>query len=304
MSQPDDGKDPQGTAPRPPGPSVVAVGGGHGTAVTLRAARRYAAGLTAVVSVADDGGSTGRLRELLDVVALGDMRKCLVALASDCSALGRAFELRFEGGELAGHALGNLVLAGLVDAAGGLVAGIDEAARLLGARGRVLPATTERVVLTAMTEGGAVAGQAAVARTARIRRVSLEPGDAQPPAEVADALSAADQILIGPGSLYTSILAAAAVPGVTRAIAETRAQRVYVCNLRPQVPETEGYDVAAHVRALSEHGVEVDVVVCDSSQGMAVGDVGRPVVDVAVAGPNGLVHDPVRLAAVLADLLA
>jgi uncharacterized cofD-like protein len=120
---------------------VVALGGGHGTAVTLRAARRYAGQITAVVSVADDGGSSGRLREILNVVALGDLRKCLVALASDDSPLARAFEHRFDEGELAGHALGNLILAGLIEATGDLVSGVHEAADLLGAQGEVLPAT-------------------------------------------------------------------------------------------------------------------------------------------------------------------
>ena len=120
-------------------PAVVALGGGHGTAVTLRAARRYAGALTAVVSVADDGGSSGRLREILNVVALGDLRKCLVALAAEDSVLARAFEHRFDEGELAGHALGNLILAGLVEATGDLVSGVRAAAELLGAAGRRAP---------------------------------------------------------------------------------------------------------------------------------------------------------------------
>jgi uncharacterized cofD-like protein len=288
----------------PSGPRVVAVGGGHGTAVSLRAARRYASVLTAVVSVADDGGSTGRLRELLDVVGLGDMRKCLVALAGDDSVLARAFEHRFEEGELAGHALGNLVLAGLLDAAGDLVAGIDAAADLLGATGRVLPATTERVVLKAEVDEGEVAGQAAVAAYGRIRRVSLVPGDAMPPVEAVAALLEADQVVIGPGSLFTSVLAAVSVPGIAEAIRKTPGQRVYVCNLRPQIPETEGYDVAAHVLALREHGVEVDVVLCDSSCGMSLHGVDRPTLDRPLCGSNRLVHDPARLAAQLEDLLA
>ena len=148
-------------------PSVVAIGGGHGTAVTLKAARRYAGTLTGVVSVADDGGSSGRLRELLNVVALGDIRKCLVALADEDSALAAAFERRFDEGELAGHALGNLILAGLIDATGDLVLGVAEAAQLLGAHGDVLPATTERVVLKAESAQGTVAGQVAVKGTRR-----------------------------------------------------------------------------------------------------------------------------------------
>ncbi len=144
-------------------PSVVAIGGGHGTAVTLKAARRYAGTLTGIVSVADDGGSSGRLRELLNVVALGDIRKCLVALADEDSALALAFERRYEEGELAGHALGNLILAGLIDATGDLLAGVREAGILLGAHGDVLPATTELVVLKAESAtgygGGAGGGQ-------------------------------------------------------------------------------------------------------------------------------------------------
>jgi uncharacterized cofD-like protein len=292
-----------------PAPRVVAVGGGHGTAVTLRAVRRFTEEVTAVVSVADDGGSSGRLRELLDVVALGDMRKCLVALAAPDSLLARAFERRFEEGELAGHALGNLVLAGLVETAGDLVAGIDEAASLLGATGRVLPATTERVVLKGEREGGAgeeahVNGQVAVSAAGRIHRVSLVPADPKAPPEVLAALESADQVAIGPGSLYTSVLAAVVVPEITAALAATAAAKILVCNLRAQVPETEGYDVAAHVRALREHGVDVDVVLWDSRCPLALGRVDLPTVDRPLAGPNGLVHDPAKLAEALSGLLA
>jgi len=292
---------------------VVALGGGHGTAVTLRAARRYATEVTAVVSVADDGGSTGRLREQLDVVALGDLRKCLVALAADGSALARAFEHRFSEGDLAGHALGNLVLAGMVEAAGGLLRGIEESAALLGAVGRVLPATTEKVMLKAFGEGGEVNGQVAVSRAARIRTVSLVPEGARPPAEALAAIAAADQIVIGPGSLYTSVLAAAAAEGMAEAVASARGERVYVCNLRPQLPETAGYGVSDHVDALRRHGLRPDVVLVDPSAGMRIeavrGQVDDGIPDVELverplAGRNGLVHDPVRLAEALSDLLA
>jgi uncharacterized cofD-like protein len=282
---------------------VVAIGGGHGTAVTLRAAVRYSDQVTAIVSVADDGGSSGRLRELLDVVALGDIRKCLVALADERAPLVVAFEHRFEEGELAGHALGNLMLAGLVEATGDLVAAVDEAARLLGARGRVLPATTEPVVLKADAWEGEVEGQVAVSKVGRIRSVSLVPGDAGPPQCAIDAILAADQVVIGPGSLYTSVLAAAAVPKLAEAIRSTTAQRVFVCNLRPQMPETAAYDVGRHVSALTAHGVPVDRILCDRSAGMPLGIVSLPVVDVALMDPAGRVHDPGRLAEALAGLL-
>ncbi len=281
---------------------VVAIGGGHGTAVSLRAIRQYARSVTAVVSVADDGGSSGRLRELLDVVALGDMRKCLVALARSGSVLAEAFERRFEEGELAGHALGNLVLAGLVDVTGDLVRGIDAAAELLGAVGRVLPATTRPVTLKADAAGGEVAGQVAVSRRGGIRTISLDPPDAAPPEAALAAVAEADQIVIGPGSLYTSVLAAAAVPALAAAIEAARAQRVFVCNLRPQLPETEGYDVARHVNALADHGVPVDVVLVDTASGLPLGALEVPAIDRRLAGSNGLVHDPGKLACALAEL--
>jgi uncharacterized cofD-like protein len=282
-------------------PSVVAIGGGHGTAVTLRAGRRYAGTLTGIVSVADDGGSSGRLRELLNVVALGDIRKCLVALGDEDSALAAAFERRYDEGELAGHALGNLILLGLVDATGDLVQGVREAASLLGAHGDVLPATTEPVVLKAESAQGTVAGQVAVMGTGDLWAVSLVPEDAQPPPLAVERIL---QAIIGPGSLFTSVLAAVSVRGIAEAVASTNAQVVYVCNLRPQVPETAEYNVAAHIEALARHNVNVDVVVCDSIQGMPIGATDVPVEDVPLTGENVLVHSPARLAQALAGLLA
>jgi uncharacterized cofD-like protein len=283
---------------------VVAIGGGHGTAVTLKAARRYAGALTGIVSVADDGGSSGRLRELLHVVALGDLRKCLVALAEEDSALALAFDRRFDEGELAGHVLGNLILTGLIEATGDLVLGVREAARLLGAHGEVLPATTEPVVLKAESAGGTVAGQVAVMGTGDIHAVTLVPDDATPPAPALERIAEADQIVIGPGSLYTSVLAAVAVQGIAEAVAASRAQVVYVCNLRPQIPETEGYDVAAHIAALARHDVTVDVVLCDTIHGMGLGATDATVRDVPLTGENTLVHSPAKLAQALSGLLA
>ena len=283
-------------------PRVVAIGGGHGLAATLRSVRRYTPDVTAVVSVADDGGSSGRLRQLLQVMPPGDLRKCLVALAEPGSLLAEAFAWRFAEEELAGHALGNLVLAGLMEAAGDPVAGIDEACRLLGVRGRVLPATTEPVVLKAEAACGQVAGQVAVMGTDRIRRVSLVPADPVAPAPVVEAIGAADQVLIGPGSLFTSVLAAVVVPGVAEAVRRAPGRTVYVCNLRPQEPETRGFTVADHVAMLLDHGVAPDVTVCDPDT-IELGRPATPVVCATLARPNGLAHDPVRLAEVLADLI-
>jgi uncharacterized cofD-like protein len=286
------------------GPRVVAVGGGHGLAASLLAARHYAGSVTAIVSVADDGGSSGRLRRQFGIEPPGDLRKCLVALARDDSPLASAFEHRFEGTEddPVGHALGNLLLAALTAVTGDLQAALDEAGRLLGAAGRVVPAATEPVVLKAEAGAGPVEGQSAVAQTAGIERVSLVPADAAASPDAIDALARSDQVVVGPGSLFTSVLAAAAVPGIAAAISSSPGRRVYVANLRPQPAETEGYDVAAHVDALLAHGVAIDVVVADS-RGIALGHPAIPVVDVPLARPTGMAHDPARLAEALATLV-
>jgi uncharacterized cofD-like protein len=284
------------------GPRVVAVGGGHGLAATLRAVRLYAADVTAVVSVADDGGSSGRLRRQLDIMPPGDLRKCLVALAESGSPLAAAFEQRFEAEELVGHALGNLVIAGLMASCGDPQRGLDEAARLLGAVGRVVPAASEPVVLKAEAEAGEIEGQTRVMRAAHIRRVSLVPTDPPTSPVALQALGRADQVVVGPGSLFTSVLAAAAVPALAEAIRTSPGRRVYVANLRPEGKETAGYDVADHVAALAAHGVEVDVVLADPAA-IALGRLEVPVAEAPLAKANGRAHDPVKLAAALSRLV-
>lgn len=286
---------------RAQGPRVVALGGGHGLAASLRAIRTYASEITAVVSVADDGGSSGRLRDELGIPAPGDLRKCLVALGDADSIWTQALEHRFDAGPLSGHPLGNLMIAGLTGATGDFTVALYEVGRLIGAVGRVLPATITPVVLKAEVSGREIEGQVNVAQSDHIATVSLVPADALTPQEVPEALAGADQIVIGPGSLFTSVLAAAIVPDVKAALAATSAQRVYVCNLLPQVPETSGFDVAAHVEALSAHGVVVDIVLCDL-RSMALGNPGLPVVERDLARPNGLAHDPHLLAKALAEL--
>jgi uncharacterized cofD-like protein len=284
------------------GPAVVAIGGGHGLACTLRAASRYAGELTAIVSVADDGGSSGRLRASTGLPAPGDVRRCLTALADPASPLGRALEHRFAGGDLDGHALGNLLIAGLAEATGDFTAAIDEAARLVGAAGRVLPASTVPVVLKALTVAGAIEGQVAVQESTGVMHVTLEPPDPPAPPAAVEAVDGADQIVLGPGSLFTSVLAALAVPAIGDAVAKAAAPCIYVCNLRPQVPETEGYDVAAHIDALAHHGVEPDVVVCHPGA-LPAGAVQARVVEQPVARDDGLAHDPARLSDVLRSLV-
>lgn len=280
------------------------MGGGHGLAASLQAVRRYADDVCAIVSVADDGGSSGRLRAAYGIPPPGDLRRCLVALGSPDSLWTEAFEHRFAAGELEGHAFGNLVIAGLADATGDFSIALEEAGRLLGAVGRVLPATREPVVLKAVVlgDGTSVQGQVAVANAGRIAGVSLVPADPEPPAAALEALARADQVIIGPGSLFTSVLAVIAVPALRDALSTTRARKVYVCNLREQPPETTGYDVAAHVAALAAHGLDVDDVLYHPG----ALPVGRPpvrCVERHVARRDGLAHDPERLAAALMDLV-
>ncbi len=281
---------------------IVAIGGGHGLAITLRAASLISPSVTAVVSVADDGGSSGRLRDSLGVPPPGDLRRCLSALADPDSALGRALEHRFNEGDLAGHAVGNVLLAGLAEAGGDFVAACEELGRLVGAKGRVLPASTQAITLGA-ADGESVEGQTAVQNAGGVRSLTLQPHDPDVPPAVLEAIDAADQVVLGPGSLYTSVLAAATVPGVRQALAAAGAQKVYVCNLGPQVPESLGHSAADHLRALQRHGVPVDVMICNpgSLDGCpdqsSVAPVG--VVDMVVATPGGLSHDPAMLAEAL-----
>jgi len=292
----------------PERPRVVALGGGHGLACVLRAARRYAGDLLAVVSVADDGGSSGRLRRDLDVMPPGDLRRCLVALADD-DLWPAAFEHRFSAGELEGHPLGNLVLAGLDETLGDPVAAIDAAARLLDAVGRVRPATAEPVVLKADVDGESVEGQVAVMNVAgRIRRVELVPDDAAAHPDAVAAIVAADQVILAPGSLYTSLLPVLCVAGIRAAVAATPAQVVQVANLRSQPPETTGLDGADHLRAVLDHGTRVDVLLADADAALTVDETLVAAWDVRLvtghlARPSGRAHDPVRLAPALADLL-
>lgn len=286
----------------------MAIGGGHGLAATIRAMRQYAGRATAVVSTADDGGSTGRLRSAMALPAPGDLRRCLVAMAgAEDQPLGQALDYRFAGTDVEGHALGNLLLAGLAAVTGDFLAASDEVARVLGVdplHGRVVPATTEQVVLRATTAAGTeVGGQVAVSTTEAIVRVDLEPPGVKAPDGVATAVHDADQVVLGPGSLYTSVLAAAMVDDLREAVATTSAQRVYVCNLRAEAAETRGYDVARHVAALRAHGVAPDVVLVQSEGQLTLGDVEADVVMADVARPHGMAHDSAKLATALAGLL-
>lgn len=288
------------------GPKVVAIGGGHGLAVTLRAVQPWAGHVTAVVSTADDGGSTGRLRESWDVPALGDVRRCLTALADPEDVWTRVLERRFDAGELAGHAVGNLVLLALTEELGDLQSACDEVARgfrIDPRRARVVPVTDDAIVLHGRTDSGEVVrGQVAVAETADLREVWVDPACTASSPIAVEALRAADLVLLGPGSLYTSVLAAAVVGDLRKALADVSVRVVYLANLRADGAETHGYDVTDHVAALQRHGVHPDLVVTQRG-GLPVGSTEVAVLEADVADERGALHDPARLGAVLRSLL-
>jgi len=284
-------------------PRVACVGGGHGLAATLRAVRPWAGEVTAVVSVADDGGSSGRLRDDMGIAPPGDLRRCLSALADPASALGAALEHRFRDGDLKEHALGNLLIAGLVDHGLDLQTALAEVGRLVGAAGRVLPASSVPVTLTGRRDDDAwVEGQVEVQGASGVRQVGIRPLDAPSSPAVVAAIAAADLVVLGPGSLFTSVLAAAVVPAVAEALAATSATRVLVMNLGPQTGETAGLDPDEHLRIACAHGLPVDVVLADPRFAPTAAP-GRVVV-AEVGVPGRAVHDPERLGAALAPLVS
>ena len=292
---------------------VVGIGGGHGLAATLRATRRYADEIAAVVTVADDGGSSGRLTQELGVPPPGDIRNCLVALAGN-EDLALLFQHRFDSGALTGHTVGNLVIAALTETTGDFGEAVRRAGELLDAIGNVLPATTELVTLFARVNGGEVRGQVAVAQAkAPIQAVYLEPAQPQAYPRAVEAILSADQVVLGPGSLFTSLIATLLVPGIRKALQETTARRVFVCNTRLQKGETETLDAASHVQALLAHAGAfcVDTVVVQSPQladdgvevdRKALDFLGVEVIAADVATPEGA-HDPAALAEVLKALI-
>jgi uncharacterized cofD-like protein len=255
---------------------AVAIGGGHGLARSLTALRDVADHVSAIVTVADDGGSSGRLRRDLDVLPPGDLRMAITALAQR-SRLAEVISYRFPRGELGGHSLGNLVLVALQDLHDGdLVAALDELSLHLGVAGRVLPCTTAPVTLHASSAAGGVSGQAAIAETARLRRVWLSPpAPAATPAAVA-AIDEAELVVLGPGSLYTSLLPNLLVPGIAAALQRTPAPVVLVANLREQPGETAGMELTDHLDVLADHAPEVHLDAVVVHQGARPSGAGRP----------------------------
>lgn len=256
---------------------VVSLGGGTGLPVVLRGLARHVrpregrpgVELTAVVAMSDDGGSSGRLRRTRGLLPPGDVRNCLVALSGSRGPLADVLQHRFGGqGALAGHALGNLVLAALAEMHGDFLEAVRAASRLLDARGTVLPCTLDAVQLVAELEDGRrVLGERHLARQEiRVRRVSLHPARPAPARGVLEAIASADLVTLGPGSLYSSVLPNLLVDGVAEALQATRARRILVANLMTEPGETGGMAAVDHVRAVLEHaGPVVDVVLLNSA---------------------------------------
>jgi len=238
------------------GPRVVAIGGGTGLSTLLRGLKEVTSNITAVVTVMDDGGSSGRLREEIDVLPPGDVRNCLLALAEDETRLSDLFQYRFRAPrELAGHSLGNLVLAGLEQATGGFDRAIEAMSHFLNVRGRVLPSTLTSTHLVAqMADGTRVEGETNVsADTRRIERLDLSPSPVPAHDEVLKAIAEADLILLGPGSLFTSLIPNLLVDGVAAAIERAPAEKALIANLMTQPEETAGFSLRDHLDALAAY---------------------------------------------------
>jgi uncharacterized cofD-like protein len=238
------------------GPSIVVIGGGHGLSVLLRGIKEATSNVTAIVTVADDGGSSGRLREELGIIPPGDLRNCLVALADTEPLMEKLFQYRF-GGEsaLAGHSFGNLFIAAMNEVTGDMETALVEASKVLAVKGRVLPASKEHVRLDAVMEDGTVVeGESHIPEARkRIRRVRLFPERAEAVGTALEAIRTADAVILGPGSLYTSILPNLLVDGMAETLRRSRAVKIYICNVMTQPGETDSYTASMHVKAILEH---------------------------------------------------
>lgn len=238
------------------GPRIVVVGGGTGLSNLLVGLKQYTSNLTAVVTVADDGGSSGRLRKDFGVLPPGDIRNCLVALSTQEAVLNELFQYRFKGkGALQGHNFGNLFITAMTEITGDFGRAVEESSRVLATRGTVLPVSFDTMTLQARLKNGrVVTGESTIGHsTSPIARLSLKEKNVRPNREALKAILEADAIILGPGSLYTSVLPNLLIPQVAENIALSRATKIYVCNVMTQPGETDHYTAADHVRALFQH---------------------------------------------------
>ena len=310
----------------PPELKVVAIGGGTGLSALLRGLKLHNIDLTAIVTVADDGGSTGRIRNVFNMPAPGDIRNCLVAMADDESLMGRLFHYRFdkEGSELTGHAFGNLFITALTQVTGSFEQGVIESARVLKVRGRVLPSTLENIDLCArMEDGQVVRGESALSHDAdKIQEIYLEPDEPDGYRPALAAILNADLIVMGPGSLYTSVVPNLLVGGVRESIRWSRAATVYVCNVATQHGETDDMGYEDHIRQIAKYLGEAPLDYSVVNSHAPTADAIRPEWQVDAVGYDGkeqvagvkiiaadvvndknpLRHDPAKLSEVLIGL--
>ena len=259
----------QAASRRSRGPRIVAIGGGTGLPNLLAGLKEYTDKLTAVVTVADDGGSSGRLRKDLNILPPGDLRNCLVALAETEPLMAQLFQHRFsQQGGLNGHSFGNIFIAALTEVTGDFAEALRASSKVLAVSGQVLPVTLDDVSLAArLSDGRRIQGESKItAAQGQVLQLELEPPDARPNPEVLQAIARADAIIMGPGSLYTSILPNLLVPGVAKAVARSGAMKILVCNVMTQPGETDGFPVSAHVQALkAQTGLDLaDFVVANT----------------------------------------
>lgn len=307
------------------GPRIVALGGGTGLSTLLRGLKAYSANITAVVAVADDGGSSGRLRQQLGIVPPGDIRNCIAALADAEPLMTQLMQYRFPPGSgLDDHAFGNLFIAAMTAVTGDFDEAVRESNRVLAVRGQVLPATSVPLNLTArLTSGRVVRGQAALSQaTEPISRVEIDPSDVRANPEALERILEADLIVIGPGSLYTSVMPNLLISDIHDALSAADGLRVYVCNVATQPGETAGFTASRHLTTLFDHVGDqlVDIVLLNRNRAARspVGWLGQPVQldtrqleelpvvvveDDLIDDQNAHHHDPDKLAAILLRLL-
>lgn len=238
------------------GAKIVAIGGGTGLSMLLRGIKKYTNNVTAIVTVGDDGGSSGRLREEMGILPPGDIRNCIAALADDEDMITELFQYRFKNGEgLEGHSFGNLFLTALCAITGDMVRAVKESSNVLNIRGVVLPATLDDMKLAAVFEDGKIVhGESNIPEAhGKIKRLFTEPEHCKALPEAITAIKEADLIILGPGSLYTSVIPNLLVDGIVEAITKSTAKKIYVCNIMTQPGETDNYSVASHVNALISH---------------------------------------------------
>ncbi len=267
------------------GPKIVAIGGGTGLSVLLRGLKNHTDNITAIVTVADDGGSSGRLRKEMDVLPPGDFRNCIVALSDAEKTVRDLFQYRFSKGQgLEGHSFGNLFIVAMMEVTGSFDAALREAGKVLAVRGSLVPATMENIRLLAkLADGTLIAGESQISKPSEpIQNVYIEPKNPKVHPEAETAILDADAVVLGPGSLFTSVLPNLMVPGIKEAIQKSNAVKIYICNVATQVGETDGYNVADHIIALQNHTYDeiVDFALVNSTN-IDLHDryTGEPVVD-------------------------